>query len=122
MLAEHLDQLTQNFPDCELSAFVDIATGIVLLTNEKGADLREAADALCAEAALMLGSSGASLLGTGTAPLAIKSDTSHINLFLRSESEADEVLLCHCRKSMALEIFLPAAKACLAQLSEQAKS
>lgn len=122
MLADHLDNLTQKFPDCELCAFVDIGTGIVLLTDGKGSEFREIADAMCAEAALLLGKKTASLPGSDRTPMAISSDSKHVNIFMRSDTEANDVLLCRCGKSLPLEHFLPAAQACLSQLSDQDKS
>lgn len=122
MLAEHLDQLSRSFPDCVLSAFVDIRTGIVLLTNEHGSDLREVADALCAEAALSLGGVTAPVPDTSTCAQVIKSDADYLHIYLRSENEATEALLCRCQPSLALDTFLPAARDCLARLSEQGKS
>jgi hypothetical protein len=120
MLADHLDKLSQDFPDCVLSAFVDIGTGIVLLTNEKGGALREIADALCAEANDTFGNTDAPAIGLQPSSLAIKSDESHLNIYIRSATEASEALLCRCRKAISLESFLPAARDCLARLSDRA--
>lgn len=114
MRTEDLDGLTQAYPDCLMSAYADIDTGITLLTNSDNAFPREALDELCTEAALTLGQPAAPPLGANPCELAIKADDAALFVYLRAPGEPTDALVCVCRPGIDLDGFLAAAQACLA--------
>ena len=113
MLADQLDSLTEQFPDCLIAAYADIGTGVTLVSSNRLNAPREALDELCAEAAISLGMPDAPAIGAVTSPIVVKSADQAVFVYLRSADEPNDALLCMCRPKIALDAFLTAARACL---------
>ena len=114
MLAEHLEDLTKQFPDCLIAAFADIGTGITLVTAGTADAPREAMDELCTEAGLTLGAPDTPAMGSDPCQVAIKANAQALFIYLRDIAEPDDVLMFMCRPGVDLDGFLTAARACLA--------
>ncbi len=110
MRREDLDALTARHPECLIAAFADIGSGVTLLTDSKTTAPREVLDELCAEAALTLGSADIPPLGGAPCPLAVKTSEASVFVYLRDPEDPGTALLCMCKKTVALEAFVDAAK------------
>lgn len=117
MVAEKLDELTTQFKACDMVAFADTGTKMVLVTDSHSEHAREVLDELCAEADVTLGAPDAAPLGQHPAEIAIKSSTRETRIFLRSRSEPTDVLCCICQPGINLPEFLVEARRCLGEIS-----
>lgn len=113
MQTQDLDSLVEKHPDCIIAAYADIGTGITLLTNSVRAFPREALDEMCVEAALTLGIVDAPPLGSATCTEAIKAAKSALHVYLRAPDDPTDALICLCRPTISLALFLEDARACL---------
>ena len=120
MVVQVLDSLQGDFPGCETLAFADISTKMILVTNSEVSSPREILDALCAEAALTLGKKGQITVGADKSTMAIVSGNQQMRVFLSASQEPSDVLCCVCEPDFDVTEFLPAARACLEQISSGA--
>lgn len=117
MVADVLDTLKDSFAGCETIAFADLSTQMILITNTNTSYRREALDNLCAEAALSLGNAKKIAIGTAPSTTAIVAGPDQLRVFLRAEKEPSDVLCCVTQPGVDMAAFLPAARACLEQIS-----
>ncbi|WP_461306823.1 hypothetical protein [Albidovulum sp.] len=119
MISDDLDALQARFPACGTLAYADVSTGTVLVTNSATPLERHGLNQIGAEAALLFRADGEPLLGMAPARLALVSTQDAIRIFLRSDSEPNDGLLCVGEPGLDLARFLPEARACLARIGEQ---
>lgn len=120
MVADALNALHDSFAGCETIAFADLSTQMILITNTATSHRRETLDSLCAEAALTLGGSRKVAVGTAPSTTAIVTGPEQLRVFLRAEKEPSDVLCCVFQPGLDVAAFLPAARACLEQISSGA--
>ena len=120
MVVDALDTLQTGFAGCETLAFADLSTQMILVTNSNTSSQREALDALCKEAALTLGTKGKIAIGSDQCDTAIVAGQDQLRVFLRASEETSDVLCCGCQPDVDIVGFLPAARACLEQISSGA--
>ncbi|MEL7182028.1 MAG: hypothetical protein AAGK57_00130 [Pseudomonadota bacterium] len=115
MVAHLLDRLTEDHPGCRMAAYADLSTGMVLVARGE-TPAREVLDGLCSEASRTL----ALPEPDPDAPvgaLAVAHTPDGVRIFLRHGRAPEEALCCLASSDLALEAFLPAARACLDQIS-----
>jgi hypothetical protein len=120
MVVNSLDALHDSYPGCETLAFADLSTQMILVTNSATTSRREVLDALCSEAALNLGAAGNVAIGTDPSITAIIAGQDQVRIFLRATKEPTDVLCCVFQPGVDIAGFLPAARACLEQISSGA--
>ena len=120
MVVDALDALQGNFAGCETLAFADLSTQMILVTNTDASARRETLDMLCSEAAMTLGTKGKIAIGSDLNATAIVASQDQMRVFLRAPQEPTDVLCCVCQPNFDLAYFLPAARACLEQISSGA--
>ncbi|MEL6682717.1 MAG: hypothetical protein AAFQ09_08730 [Pseudomonadota bacterium] len=117
MVVDALDALQSSFAGCETLAFADLSTQMILVTNSATTSPREALDALCKEAALTLGTKGTIAIGSDQSTAAIIAGEDQLRVFMRASEEPADVLCCVCQPDVDVAGFIPAARACLEQIS-----
>jgi hypothetical protein len=90
----------------------------MILVTDTGSSLpREALDALCAEAALVLGLNNKVTLGTQPSQVALLAGKSSVRVFLRASDEPSDVLCCVCAPDVDVDKFIASATDCLDRIS-----
>lgn len=117
MVVDKLDALRQKHEGCTALAFADLSTKMILVTDSGSNLRREALDALCAEAALLLGAGGKPALADKPSDRASVVTTGQLRVFLRAEKEPNDVLCCVCGPVMDSDAFVADALACLNVIS-----
>ena len=117
MVVDELDALREKYEGCSAIAFADLSTKMILVTDSGSNLRREALDALCAEAALLLGANGAPALGDQPSGKASVATTAQLRVFLRADQEPNDVLCCICGPKMDADAFVADACACLDRIS-----
>jgi len=117
MVVDELDALREKFDGCTALAFADLSTKMILVTDSSSNLRREVLDALCEEAALLLGSAEKPALGDRPSDMASVTSTSQLRVFLRAEHEPDDVLCCICGPKLDADRFVADACACLDRIS-----
>ena len=117
MVVDELDALRGTYEGCKMLAFADLSTQMILVTDSAANHPREALDALCNEAAFMLGASGKVALGTTPCRTAVVAGTDGTRVFLRADAEPNDVLCCVCAPQLDLGSFLDDARARLNVIS-----
>ena len=120
MVVSELDSLREDFEGCNMLAFADLSTQMILVTDSKTNLPREALDALCAEAALLLGDGKSPDMGTALRGRAVTTNGKEIRVFLRADNEPSDVLCCVCAATLDLGAFLDDAQTCLHRISGDA--
>lgn len=118
MVSDELDALQARFPACETLAYADLTTGMILVTNSNTPLERNALNRLCAEAAAVLGGSGASPMGSMAAETALVSGQDGVRFFVRAPDLPNDALLCVGQAGLDIAAFAPEAKACLKRIGE----
>lgn len=114
MVAAILDKLVAENAGCQVVAYADLATDMVLVTNKEHSLRREALDALCREASLTLAAADG---GAGQCHTAVTVTKDHLKLFLRVTDEAQEALCCICAPDADMATILPAVRAGLSDIA-----
>ena len=117
MVVDELDALREKHRGCTALAFADLSTKMILVTDSGSNLRREALDALCAEAALLLGANGEPPFGDRPSDKATVATTAQLRVFLRAEQEPNDVLCCICGPKMDADAFVADACACLDRIS-----
>jgi hypothetical protein len=120
MVVNALDALHNGYAGCETLAFADLSTQMILVTSSGTISRREVLDALCAEAALTLGTKSKVAIGTNPCTTSIVAGQDQTRVFLRASQEPTDVLCCVFQPGLDVAEFLPAARACLEQISSGA--
>lgn len=107
MVQEVLDAVCETFDSCETLAYADLSTRLVLATNSETDQRRDALNALCAQAEVVLEGGNISVIATA----------SGFRLFLRDHSEPMDGLICLCGLQTDMAKFIPVAQQCLSEIS-----
>jgi len=117
MVVDELDALREKYEGCTALAFADLSTKMILVTDSGSNLRREALDALCAEAAVLLGANGKPALADRPGDMASVAVTGQLRVFLRAAQEPNDVLCCICGPGMDADAFVADANACLNVIS-----
>lgn len=117
MVVDELDSLRDTHAGCETLAFADLSTQMILVTDTNSRLPREALDALCAQAAKLLGSKGKVALGENPGTLALLANKSSVRVFLRASDEPNDVLCCVCAPNVDVDKLVADASECLQRIS-----
>lgn len=117
MVVDELDALRSTHSSCKTLAFADISTKMILVTDTSSNLPREALDALCSEAALVLGTNGKIALGAHPSQAALMADKKSVRVFLRAANEPSDVLCCVCGPNVDVDKFVANATDCLNRIS-----
>ncbi len=124
MIKQQLDALREGFPECELLALADIASGTVLCVSEDRKSAQEKLDGYCQLASQMLdgqtGQDAAKAIGIENQlnSATVLVDTRTVFL-LRSEVEKSEAMLCVCTPEINTNTFLPAVQSALKAMAQE---
>ncbi|SNT25529.1 hypothetical protein [Jannaschia aquimarina] len=119
MANAELDALVRDNPGCQLAAFADLGSSMVLVTSVaegRPAPQREHLDALCAEATRMLPVADFEEDDAARGATALSFSSGGLKLFLRLESSPTEALCCICDRETPVDQLLADAQARLARL------
>ena len=117
MVVDELDALRDRFEGCTALAFADLSTKMILVTDSGSNLRREVLDALCAEAAFLLGANGTPALAEQPSDKASVTNPSQMRVFLRAEQEPNDVLCCICNSKLDADAFVADASASLDRIS-----
>lgn len=117
MVVDELDALRDMFEGCNTLAFAHLSTRMILVTDSGSNLRREALDAICAEAGLLLGVGGKLALGTQPSATAVVANKAAVRLFIRAANEPNDVLCCICTPELDVNAFLADARSCLDRIS-----
>ena len=117
MAVTELDALRDKFEGCRTLAFADLSTQMVLVTDSNSNLRREALDALCTEAALLLGAKGKPALGDQSAKVAAVVATPATRIFVRAAENPNDVLCCICGPKIDATAFVTDAQNCVDRIS-----
>ena len=117
MVVDELDQLRDTIPGCQMVAFADMSTHMILVTDSGTSHPREVLDALCDEAAALLGTKGAPALGDQPSEAAVWATQASLRVFLRAPDEPNDVLCCVCAPNVNVGKLMAGAGACLDRIS-----
>jgi len=107
MVQKALNEVCQSITGCQTLAYADLSTKLVLATNEGSDHTREALNALCAEADVVLAGGHFGLVGQADG----------FRLFLRARGEPADSLICLCDLRTDMAALLPAVERCLSEIS-----
>lgn len=113
-----LDELRKEYPHCEVAAFADVDTGTVLCVSGKSTYKQEEMDWLCATAVECLEGPERDRAAHGV-DQAIVATTRDVRVFLRSQSDPADVLLCLCSAELDLGSFTLEAARVLADIGAE---
>ena len=117
MVVDELDLLRDANPGCQMVAFADLGAQMILVTDSGTSHPREVLDALCNEAATLLGKKGTPALGQRPNNAAVWATQASLRVFLRAPGEPNDVLCCVCAPNMNVGKFVASASACLDRIS-----
>jgi hypothetical protein len=108
-ILDQLDRLCAQFPACNVVAYTDLTTGMVLGSGSRQRPPQEQLDHLCQTAADLLDI----CVGQGLVQTAIMVDGDTVGVFLRSAGQPTEALCCDCTTAIDIAAFANAATAAL---------
>lgn len=117
MVVDELDTLKETNEGCQTLAFADLSTRMILVTNTGSNLPREALDALCGQAEMMLGTKSKVVLGTQPCQSALLATKTSVRVFLRASDEPNDVLCCVCAPNVDVDKFVARASECLNRIS-----
>lgn len=117
MVVDELDILRDASEGCQTLAFADLSTRMILVTDTNSNLPREALDALCSQAAIVLGTKGKVLLGTQPSQTGLIANNSSVRIFLRAVDEPNDVLCCVCTPNVDVDEFIARASECIDRIS-----
>ncbi len=117
MVVDELDAFRTANPGCEMLAFADLSTHMILVTDSGTKHPREVLDALCNEAATLLGGKGTPVLGEVPSNAAVWATQASLRIFLRAPEEPNDVLCCVCAPNVNVGKLVANATACLDRIS-----
>ena len=117
MVVNELDTLLAASVGCQAIAFADLSTRMILVTDTRSKLPRETLDALCVQAATVLGAHGKIGLGANPSRLALLAEKTSVHLFLRASDEQDDVLCCVCAPDVNVDKLVDEATKCLNRIS-----
>ncbi len=117
MVVHELDALRDRFEGCHTLAFADLSTQMILVTDSASNLPREALDALCADAALMLSANGKPVIGAHPSTAAAMATKNALRFFVRADQEPNDVLCCICEPTVDAGQFLADARVSVDRIS-----
>lgn len=117
MVVDELDTLRDTNEGCQTLAFADLSTRMILVTDTGSSLPREALDALCGQAALVLGAGSKVVLGAQPSQTALLANKTSVRVFLRATDEPNDVLCCVCAPNVDVDKFVARASECLNRIS-----
>ena len=120
-IADEIRDLMKSVKGCNLVAFADISSKMVLLSKSKNPVPQEELDGLCLEAAVAFDGALAKLNETGNPTTAIVANGTGTNVFLRAEPGSNDVLCCMCTTDVDVTALLTAGRATLKKISQDAE-
>jgi hypothetical protein len=120
MVVDELDALRNANQGCEMLAFADLSTQMILVTDTAANAPRETLDRLCNEAMTMLGAGRKVVLGEEPSTAALVANSEGVRVFLRAEEEPNDVLCCVCAPELDVEAFVADARERLNRISSGA--
>ena len=120
MVVDELDQLRDANPGCKMVAYADLSAHMILVTDSGTTQPREVLDALCNEAASLLGTKGKPSLGKSPGNAAVWATAASLRVFLRAPGEPNDVLCCVCAPNVNVGKLVAKASACLDRISGDA--
>ncbi|MDD9921653.1 MAG: hypothetical protein OXQ92_05140 [Boseongicola sp.] len=119
-VTETLDQLRKDVPGCDVAAFADLSSSMVLCVSSDAKPAQEEIDGLCASASTFLNgvlAEGASaVVGDGPLEVAMTADGSEARVFLRTKASDNEVLICLCHPDTELGKLVDCGRTALASI------
>ncbi len=119
-VAEALDTLRAEVAGCDLAAFTDLSSKMVLCVSAGGRRAREELDALSEIAVTVLAGSVAigaqSLLGDNMPTSAMTITNVDLRVFLRSPKKENEALICVCAPHTDIATVMDRGKSALDQI------
>lgn len=116
-IAERLESVRQEFPECKTIAYADISTNMILSTSAETELHQEHLNSLCKTAVDMLGGPLSpplrSLLGSDHGEGIFKViiiEPSEVGIFLKSTTSPTDALCCVCSASINLGPFITGAR------------
>ena len=119
-IADEIQNLVENADGCNLVAFADISSKMVLLSKSEIPMAQEKLDGLCLEAAVAFDGALAKLNETASPTTAIVANGTGTNVFLRATPGSNDVLCCMCTPDADVNALLPAARVTLEKISQDA--
>ncbi|MEM6635178.1 MAG: hypothetical protein AAF667_04735 [Pseudomonadota bacterium] len=116
-VSDQLSELRADFPSCEIAAFADLSSGMILSVSADKKLPQELLDAFCAEAVSALGETEAS---DSLPAVAVRATPQGFLVFLRATSYAAEALCLRCGLGIDLRTFTDAARARLSRMEQDA--
>lgn len=117
MVVDELNSLRKAVPGCDVVAFADLSTQMVLVTSSDRSIPREEMDALSAEGSAVLGRSKDGPLGLGRPGSAVVATSTGLRIFLRASAEPSDALCCIAKSDLDVAAFLAQARPCLDRIS-----
>ena len=117
MVVDALDDLRNANPGCQMVAFADMSTDMILVTDSGTSQPREVLDALCREAGAVLGKKGKTQFGEHPGSVAVWATQASLRVFLRAPGEPNDVLCCVCAPNVNVGKLVANASACLDRIS-----
>jgi hypothetical protein len=123
IVSEQLDQLGVQFPDCDIAAFADLSTGMVLSARVVGKVSQERLDELCMSAMDVLDGQTADNVTRTMWPkssdrirCAVRFQTDQVELFLRSAQMPEDALCLVCATKVDLPALISVAEDTLSRI------
>lgn len=115
-IAQELESLRQAVPGCQIAAYADLGSRLVLSVSAPKRPQQEELDALSERAALLLDGPA---LGAALPDEAIDMTPDRTTACLRSRAEPNEVLCCVGSSGMDVAVLMDAARAALARMTSR---
>lgn len=128
-IVERLDCVRQEFPECQIVAYADLSTNMILSTSTAMELRQEYVDSLCDSAVDVLGGQSSlplrgALGGGGDADIfqVIIMESTEVHVFLRSTTSQMDALCCVCSPLIDLGAFLAGARLQLDEIGRESDS
>lgn len=108
-IQEDLDALRQSVPGCDVVAFADIGTNLVLVASSEGSPRRELLDQLCGAAVGHFGKNAVADLDVPDIALDAEAN-GPVRIFMRDRSEPSDAICAICKPDVDIEAYLSNAR------------
>lgn len=108
MVQKALDRVSEAVPGCDVVAYADLSTQMVLVTNSNCTLARDALNQLCAQAQTVLATGMQAFCGTDA----------DMRVFMRNPSDATEAICCQAGSDVDVGALMAALGSCFESLSE----
>lgn len=128
-IVERLDCVRQEFPECQIVAYADLSTNMILSTSTAMELRQEYVESLCDSAVDALGGQSSLPLqgalgegGDADVFQVIIIDPTEVHIFLRSTTSPMDALCCVCSPLINLGAFLTGARLQLDEIGRENES